>query len=303
MSHAKAAYHPLSVRRTVIPATLALATALPISATAVLVRTWSRGSSSDVGAAALLPIVAAFLGCAVAVRLGWRFVAGQPNSGRSESVTAMAIIVGGPAAALAAVGLCLSATGMQPSARFLVWLLFAVEEGVSVAVILGGFRGMVLRRGIPRRAGPQTIAGLNEAAPLVLPERAADTLSREEQPNLEQLHEAAAGQVADGFAQTQIRCSDADSETVTGFVRTRAADGQRSLRLHVGFCPPLPQAPEVDIDVIEGDASVTAGQVLPQGIRFDVRVRPSGDPAGDTVLLRYEAVAGHPTIMASKGGG
>jgi hypothetical protein len=78
---------------------------------------------------------------------------------------------------------------------------------------------------------------------------------------------------------------DDGCEVLYGLLRGHFAPGQRSLRLHVSFCPPFENVPEVSIDKIEGpELTVRVGQTLPYGARLDLRLKTlSADPI-DVVL-------------------
>ena len=59
---------------------------------------------------------------------------------------------------------------------------------------------------------------------------------------------------------------DDGCEVLYGLLRGHFAPGQRSLRLHVSFCPQFDTVPEVSVDKIEGpELTIRVGQVLPYG--------------------------------------
>jgi hypothetical protein len=63
------------------------------------------------------------------------------------------------------------------------------------------------------------------------------------------------------------------SETIAGYARARFEPGERTVYLHVPFCPPLATVPEFAAESVDGpSARVRAVQVLPQGARLEVRL-------------------------------
>lgn len=76
-------------------------------------------------------------------------------------------------------------------------------------------------------------------------------------------------------------------EVVEGVFRVHLAEGQRSENYHVSFCPPLAQQAEVTCRQIGGPAArVKVAQVLPQGVRVELRLTKPAEP-GDEVLLHF----------------
>ena len=80
-------------------------------------------------------------------------------------------------------------------------------------------------------------------------------------------------------------------ERIEGLVRVMVPRGARLGWAHVGFCPPFPVMPSVDVatgyDEIE--AIVAAAEVLPWGARVEVRL---DEPAEETLDVPVEFVAG-----------
>lgn len=90
--------------------------------------------------------------------------------------------------------------------------------------------------------------------------------------------------------QQLTRCQDEQGgENIRGLLRARFAPGQRSLSLHVAFCPPLETVPECTLSQRQGPAvQVDAGQVMPYGVRIDLR-RPKQNLASEDVLIELYA--------------
>ena len=62
-------------------------------------------------------------------------------------------------------------------------------------------------------------------------------------------------------------------ETISGCLRATFLPGQRTVNVHVPFCPPLATLPPCSAETIDGPpARVKVAQVLPQGARLEVRL-------------------------------
>jgi hypothetical protein len=76
---------------------------------------------------------------------------------------------------------------------------------------------------------------------------------------------------------------------VQALLRGTFAPGQRALSLHVAFCPPLESTPQVQAHQLEGaGANVKVAQVLPYGVRIDLRLRGFSEQP-ETVLIEVLA--------------
>ena len=79
-------------------------------------------------------------------------------------------------------------------------------------------------------------------------------------------------------------------ERVDGMIRVAVPRGSRLGWGHVGFCPPFSTSPAVDVatgyDGVE--ATVTAAEVLPWGVRIEVRL---DEPAEETLDIPVDVVA------------
>ena len=94
---------------------------------------------------------------------------------------------------------------------------------------------------------------------------------------------------------TRIKAADG-TEELSGWLRMPFAAGQRTGSVHVAFCPPLPAAPELSVEQIDGpEARVKTAQLLPYGARLDLKlVAASEEPA--SVLLQFSARAEGPAV-------
>lgn len=84
--------------------------------------------------------------------------------------------------------------------------------------------------------------------------------------------------------------SAAGNDTLVGRIRVRLEPGARSQRAHVAFCPPFASAPAVTLAANDPEGpQIRVGQVLPQGVRFDLK-RRSGSDLDVEVEVRFRAV-------------
>jgi hypothetical protein len=76
---------------------------------------------------------------------------------------------------------------------------------------------------------------------------------------------------------------------LSGWLRLPMEAGQRSGNLHVAFCPPFAEPPEVAFEQSGGPAgAIKAGQVLSYGARLEVKLAaPAQQP--ESVLVRFSA--------------
>ncbi|MCA9099984.1 MAG: hypothetical protein KDA63_02475 [Planctomycetales bacterium] len=82
-------------------------------------------------------------------------------------------------------------------------------------------------------------------------------------------------------------------DTLVGRLRVRMAAGARSGRAHVVFCPPFAGTPTVTLE--PGDplpARVRVAQVLPQGVRFELKSASGGSDDAD-VEIRFRVCGEH----------
>lgn len=97
-------------------------------------------------------------------------------------------------------------------------------------------------------------------------------------------------------SQILVRFERADHDIIRGRVRAIVPAGRRTASTHVAFCPPFLESPRVEIHsrAPAASARIEAGQVLPHGARFDVRLsRPS--PGESKVSIEFSAKGMLPT--------
>jgi hypothetical protein len=81
------------------------------------------------------------------------------------------------------------------------------------------------------------------------------------------------------------------TEEISGWLRVTFAAGQRTAAAHAAFCPPLGAMPDITFEQLDGPpARIKPGQVLPFGIRLDLKLSAAAEAPAD-VLLRFSARA------------
>jgi len=232
-------------------------------------------------------------------------------TGRREPAFALdAAVLYAPLCGLFLTAAVVSAAHVPAAVLAVVWLLAVGEEIVvrkfvpvrpALRLPLGRFRiGRVIER--LRRSGPTTIDRAKDE-----PESGATTeggvasklanepphpaLSREGRGVLGRdiaERDAPAGDCVQRFERVQ---SADGRDVLAGSLSTRLRGGQSRAYVHVAFCPPFATVPQVDFRQVSGPAArVKAGQVLPHGARFDVKL---DNPAAEAVNLVLEVRAVH----------
>lgn len=86
--------------------------------------------------------------------------------------------------------------------------------------------------------------------------------------------------------------TDEGSEVVSGTLFAEFSPGERTVGLHVGFCPPFEKLPHCEAHAVDpASASVKIAQALHHGARIEVRlVRPTAGPR--TLAVEFAASDG-----------
>ena len=160
--------------------------------------------------------------------------------------------------------LCLGCA--PPSAENFAWLLW------TPLVVADHFSRLAFL-GVDRKARARTVSPTSGA--IVAPLDDIDEIDAATECVLQQL--------------TRIRTDDG-AETIRGTVRAEFAVGQQHATLHVGFCPPLAQLPEVAAEPCDGpEAEVKVVQSLAHGARLEVRLpEPANEPC--SVCVEFAAI-------------
>jgi hypothetical protein len=107
--------------------------------------------------------------------------------------------------------------------------------------------------------------------------------------NVEQDAAAEAPTTESDLVQQIMRLRTSSGEMVEARLRADFAQGQRVANVHVAFCPPFAVVPIVEFEQTSGpEARVRIGQLLPQGVRLDLKLATPG-PASVEIALSAEA--------------
>ncbi|MCG8585640.1 MAG: hypothetical protein MI757_13095, partial [Pirellulales bacterium] len=92
------------------------------------------------------------------------------------------------------------------------------------------------------------------------------------------------------IAQQLVRRVDAEGNDVAeGWVRAAFEPSQRTASVHVMFCPTLEGELSIECEQVDGaEARVKAAQLLPYGVRFDVKLADAAERA-ESVLIEFAA--------------
>ncbi|MDG2384920.1 MAG: hypothetical protein P8N76_24835 [Pirellulaceae bacterium] len=98
------------------------------------------------------------------------------------------------------------------------------------------------------------------------------------------LHEES--ELPEEVCQQFVRSTDPElGEIIHGKWRARFQTGQRTESIHLSFCPPLPSAPQLEVETVSGPAASTKpALVVPHGARIDIRLDQPAEEQTDVVL-------------------
>lgn len=179
-------------------------------------------------------------------------------------------------------------------ATFLLWFATLAQEAMTLSLFISTLGGDTISQWLSRVTNSTETqpAESPEIQPIVpMPISTNDFLSEEEDEEQEM-------RLADHVTQQLTRAIEADQEQIHGLVRATFTPGQRHAYLHIGFCPPLPSVPQVELHQLEGDeVQIKAGQVLTSGVRFDLKLR---EASIETRLPVFEFLATSPVDAAEQ---
>jgi hypothetical protein len=96
---------------------------------------------------------------------------------------------------------------------------------------------------------------------------------------------------ADVLQQITLRATAEGGQELSGWLRVALAAGQRTGSLHVAFCPAFDQTPTVGAEPVAGpDCRIKAAQILPYGVRLEVKLYEAANE-GESVLLWFHAAS------------
>jgi len=245
----------------------------------LLMRRLSGALAYPLDTAGLLAAAVVFAAIAGLLRVVWQ---GLPTDGSSAAVTWL--VWATPAVALLMFAFSLSLPRSPQPALGLFWGILTAEEAVSLWFVW-------------RRLAPETVTGMpcetateRDSNVDLLDGGALSHGLATEQPDqdirFDPPHLPTPHVLPKNVSQQLTRAREEDgTDALFGVLRGHFAPRQRSLRLHVVFCPPFDVVPVVNVEKIEGPpVTFQTGQVLPYGARVDLRLKSASDEPQDVVL-------------------
>ncbi len=217
---------------------------------------------------------------AVAIRLLGHYFPLYEEASHEKPSRIVSLMSLSPTAAVLALGSALSLPETAPAGLIAFWSLVAAEELWAWRPLVWRVRGRAgssrpARVDSPDVASPHpSPAKPSTSAPSItlLPSLPPDTV-----PGADVLQQLTRSQAADG------------SERVSGWLRVPLCAGQRTASIHLAFCPPFPKTPVLDVERLDGpEARIKTAQVLPHGVRLDLKLRHAAEEPLD-VLLQFSA--------------
>jgi len=93
----------------------------------------------------------------------------------------------------------------------------------------------------------------------------------------------------DVLQQLTLSREDDGRQRLSGWLRMPLTTGQRTGSIHVAFCPPFAETPEIEVEQAAGPACrIKTGQRLSHGARLDVKLSTAAEEP-TSVLLRFSA--------------
>jgi hypothetical protein len=87
------------------------------------------------------------------------------------------------------------------------------------------------------------------------------------------------------FQQVVRRRESDGSETIAGWLRAEVPAAARHATAHVAICPPFAGLPQCFAEQMDGPpAQIKVAQILPHGVRFEIKLDEPGDEAADVLV-------------------
>jgi hypothetical protein len=256
----------------------ASASGLALLACFLLVRRLAGGFQRPLPPVALIATAAILVGVGASLRLLWLRSAPPDAKGWAGHLR-----LGPTSLSVLTIGASLSLPGTSAAALATFWLILLAGEAVAYGAFRSRGRGAIPKRapatdhptdGEPDHGSPQVPS----------PRSGGHAGSRVAVADIEYLPESVTQQVTRS-------CDDAGRDSIHALLRGAFAPGQRSLSLHVAFCPPMEVVPQIDAEQLEGAAVIIkTPQVMPYGARIDLRLEHFSQRS-ESVLIRLHALA------------
>jgi hypothetical protein len=177
-----------------------------------------------------------------------------------------------PGIAAVALAVGVSLPGSSLAGLGLVWFAIVAEEVLIWRRSSAGRAPAAIAQDQRREwLTPRFVAGVRGEAAL-LPERDAPS---------------PAGDVVQRLVRTQA----AGVDRIQGWLKTELEPNERNATLHVAFCPPFDEMPNLTVVQIAGpECRIKTGQLLPYGIRLELRRQVVGGEQG-IVIIEFSAQA------------
>ncbi len=171
-----------------------------------------------------------------------------------------------------------------PSAVLALWTLALLVPGTA-ALGLVGFVGLLVAEeawswhSIARRPAERVMTPIERTREIGAPTGAAAVLAPTIVDEPEEL-------VDTGVSQRLVRRREPDGgEVMEGWIRVEFLPAQRQATAHVAICPPFERTPECFAEPCDGPPSqVKVAQVLPYGVRFEVKLDEPAEEACDVMI-------------------
>lgn len=247
-----------------------LIASLAAASAVIVVRAMQTPEAWGAPSAALVATLAV-CGLSTAARIVLFATSSAARDGRSSALNLAASV------AVVTTGGALSIASAAPAAIVGVWIVIALAEAAAWAPIGRHVRPQSSNLAETQRAVSHTLP-----PPHISP--VASTDDREiAEPDVDGLAED------EQVWQQQTRRRDGDDEQIEGWIRVAVEPGQRTLYVHVAFCPPLAAAPRVKCEQLDGpEARIKTGLALPHGARFDLKLATAAETAAE-LAIAYRA--------------
>jgi hypothetical protein len=206
------------------------------------------------------------IAAAVAAASRWL---GRGDASWSSLLGRLAVLL--PSFALIALGAAITLPGSPPLGLALLWIAIAAEEAWT-------WRQWRRAAGMPAVRRDQTAtprsAQVEDSVQPPIPHRLTVTPL------------SPSGDVTQRLIRT---CSAAGVERIEGWLKAIAKPGERTMHLHVAFCPPFERIPQFTVIQSSGpSARIRTVQLLPYGVRLELKLsEPSNER--EVVVIEFSA--------------
>lgn len=236
-------------------------------------------SAQPLPAAAALAVALLTAGWCASIRAAW-----LAASSKTLGTNLHGLVAAVPFCSAILIARAVTFHPLSDFSTFLLWFATIAQEAITLSLFVSTLGGEVIAAWLRPEIAPmeaETEAPISETPTIELPFAEASELHVE----LEEEEEEETPTLASHVSQKLVRAIDSDEHQVHGLVRATFQPGQRYAYLHIGFCPPLPAVPHVELHQLEGtEVQIKTGQVLTNGVRFDLKTRETPKEAMQPVF-------------------